>query len=235
MRRRCAVDATLCVCGTGGGGPVVARRSLIDRIFAAATIEDILHGLDDEGANSTSDAAFAQRDRGDIACANAPREPAASRLNRCGAGGISASMTACAWNTAWSPRMVWEPGSLRGHPRRDHRQGPDTELAAHALCAITAADVERYFATAAAGASAAMSDPTATSQPHTLEPVHADDDVHRAMSWGERLVLFLRVMAAVSMVKGLYHWAIVLGVGADAHGGFEIIRPPIRRRRRSSR
>jgi len=66
-----------------------------------------------------------------------------------------------------------------------------------------------------------MTDPTATSQPHTLEPVHADGDVPRTMNWGERLVLFLRVMAAVSMVKGLYHWTIVLGIGADAEGGFE--------------
>jgi uncharacterized membrane protein (DUF2068 family) len=32
-------------------------------------------------------------------------------------------------------------------------------------------------------------------------------------------VLFLRLMAAVSMIKGLYHWAQVLGVGSD--GGFE--------------
>jgi uncharacterized membrane protein (DUF2068 family) len=34
-------------------------------------------------------------------------------------------------------------------------------------------------------------------------------------------VLFLRLMAAVSMIKGLYHWAQVCGVGAGADGGFE--------------
>ena len=31
----------------------------------------------------------------------------------------------------------------------------------------------------------------------------------------EYLVLFLRVMAAISLIKGLYHWAAVCGVGAD--------------------
>jgi hypothetical protein len=40
--------------------------------------------------------------------------------------------------------------------------------------------------------------------------------------WTGRLVLFLRVMAGLSMLKGLYHWAAVLGVGEDPSGfGFE--------------
>jgi hypothetical protein len=38
--------------------------------------------------------------------------------------------------------------------------------------------------------------------------------------WTERLVLFLRVMAIASMVKGLYHWAAVCGFIGEA-GGFE--------------
>jgi len=42
----------------------------------------------------------------------------------------------------------------------------------------------------------------------------------RDAGWTERLVLFLRVMAIFSMLKGLYHWAAVCGfVGTD--GGFE--------------
>ena len=53
-----------------------------------------------------------------------------------------------------------------------------------------------------------------------LEPVHADQPVS-AGSWAEYLVLFLRVMAAVSLIKGLYHWAQVCGIGASADGGFE--------------
>src|SRR5258708_23187544 len=42
----------------------------------------------------------------------------------------------------------------------------------------------------------------------------------RNAGWSERLVLFLRVMAIVSMLKGLYHWAAVCGFIGDA-GGFE--------------
>jgi Family of unknown function (DUF6163) len=38
--------------------------------------------------------------------------------------------------------------------------------------------------------------------------------------WTERLVLFLRIMAVVSMLKGLYHWAAVCGFIGD-QGGFE--------------
>jgi hypothetical protein len=42
----------------------------------------------------------------------------------------------------------------------------------------------------------------------------------RNAGWSERLVLFLRVMAIVSMLKGLYHWAAVCGFIGEA-GGFE--------------
>ena len=42
----------------------------------------------------------------------------------------------------------------------------------------------------------------------------------RNAGWSERLVLFLRVMAVASMVKGLYHWAAVCGFIGEA-GGFE--------------
>jgi hypothetical protein len=39
-------------------------------------------------------------------------------------------------------------------------------------------------------------------------------------TWTEYLVLFLRIMAGVSLVKGLYHWAEVCGIGAHADAGF---------------
>ena len=42
----------------------------------------------------------------------------------------------------------------------------------------------------------------------------------RNIGWTERLVVFLRVMAVASMVKGLYHWAAVCGFIGEA-GGFE--------------
>jgi hypothetical protein len=50
-----------------------------------------------------------------------------------------------------------------------------------------------------------------------LAPVQASSK-HRAATWTERLVLFLRVMAAVSMAKGLYHWSVVCGFGAEPYG-----------------
>jgi hypothetical protein len=50
-----------------------------------------------------------------------------------------------------------------------------------------------------------------------LEPVHADEDEEGSgQRWSRRLVVFLRVMAAVSLIKGLYHWAVICGIdGGD--------------------
>ena len=51
-----------------------------------------------------------------------------------------------------------------------------------------------------------------------LEPVHADEpEIHEAR-WTVRLVIFLRVMAVLSMAKGLYHWAVVSGVTGPPDG-----------------
>lgn len=54
-----------------------------------------------------------------------------------------------------------------------------------------------------------------------LEPVRAGSGSRVAGTWTEYLVLFLRLMAAVSIIKGLYHWSQVCGVGAGVDGGFE--------------
>ncbi len=51
-----------------------------------------------------------------------------------------------------------------------------------------------------------------------LEPVQA---VARRETWTEYLVLFLRVMAGISLIKGLYHWAQVCGIGVAPDQGFE--------------
>ena len=64
-----------------------------------------------------------------------------------------------------------------------------------------------------------MSDPMRNSAPRTLEPVHTDDEA-RTYLWTERLVLFLRIMAALSLLKGLWHWAEVTGIVDGADGGF---------------
>jgi hypothetical protein len=66
-----------------------------------------------------------------------------------------------------------------------------------------------------------MSDPAQrrpTRPSDMLEPVQA---VARRDTWTEYLVLFLRVMAGISLIKGLYHWAQVCGIGLPADQGFE--------------
>jgi Family of unknown function (DUF6163) len=52
-----------------------------------------------------------------------------------------------------------------------------------------------------------------------LEPVRVGKAT--GGTWTEYLVLFLRLMAAVSLIKGLYHWAEVCGIGAPADQGFQ--------------
>jgi hypothetical protein len=55
----------------------------------------------------------------------------------------------------------------------------------------------------------------------TLEPVHADEGEDKGKQWSSWLALFLRVMAGVSLCKGLYHWAIICGINAPFHSGFD--------------
>jgi hypothetical protein len=57
---------------------------------------------------------------------------------------------------------------------------------------------------------------------HNLEPVRSDEGLLSSELWTLRLVMFLRVMAAVSMLKGLYHWSRVVGVLVPAGDGFEV-------------
>ncbi|HEY5963601.1 MAG TPA: DUF6163 family protein [Xanthobacteraceae bacterium] len=53
-----------------------------------------------------------------------------------------------------------------------------------------------------------------------LDPVHADEPETQEARWTGRLVIFLRVMAVLSIAKGLYHWAIVCGF-TGPQDGFE--------------
>jgi hypothetical protein len=39
--------------------------------------------------------------------------------------------------------------------------------------------------------------------------------------WTNRLIWFLRAMAGVSMIKGLYHWAVIIGIGDGPGSTFE--------------
>jgi Family of unknown function (DUF6163) len=54
-----------------------------------------------------------------------------------------------------------------------------------------------------------------------LEPVHAEDAESAPSRWNSWLYMFLRVMAAVSLAKGLYHWAVICGLHAPARSGFD--------------
>jgi len=57
-----------------------------------------------------------------------------------------------------------------------------------------------------------------TDQTGALHPPKQDK---RAAAWARRLVLFLRVMAFASLLKGLYHWSQVLGIGDGNGSTFE--------------
>ena len=57
----------------------------------------------------------------------------------------------------------------------------------------------------------------------TIEDAAADGSImlnFRDMGWTGRLAVYLRAMACVSMLKGLYHWAAVCGIIGE-EGGFE--------------
>ena len=66
-----------------------------------------------------------------------------------------------------------------------------------------------------------MSNPLANRDARSLEPVLEPEDEQDVGRWTRWLVLFLRVMAGVSMLKGLYHWSRVCGIGAGPNEGFE--------------
>jgi hypothetical protein len=70
----------------------------------------------------------------------------------------------------------------------------------------------------------AMSDQSQQRRPtrpsDMLEPVRVDKAASPG-TWTEYLVLFLRIMAGVSLIKGLYHWAQICGIGAHSDNGFE--------------
>ena len=63
-------------------------------------------------------------------------------------------------------------------------------------------------------------------RPQTLEPVQAGDQEGEGHRWAFWLVVFLRVMAAISLAKGLYHWAIVCGIKAPFPSGFDAYPTP---------
>ena len=67
-----------------------------------------------------------------------------------------------------------------------------------------------------------MSERYAHDEVESLEPVHERDDDVAAHRWTRRLVYFLRAMAVVSLLKGLYHWARVCGLVIGDGQPFEL-------------
>ena len=66
-----------------------------------------------------------------------------------------------------------------------------------------------------------MKGPVASGDMRTLEPVREHEADRSVGLWTRRLILFLRAMAAISMLKGLYHWAEVCGIGFGEVLAFE--------------
>jgi hypothetical protein len=66
-----------------------------------------------------------------------------------------------------------------------------------------------------------MTDPIITGQRQSIGPVQAGEEEERHDRWASRLVMFLRTMAVISLLKGIYHWAIVCGFHAPGNISFE--------------
>ena len=66
-----------------------------------------------------------------------------------------------------------------------------------------------------------MSDPLITHPVRTLEPVQPEEQKTGEGHWTVVLVTFLRVMAVLSLLKGLYHWALVCSIVPGPRGVFE--------------
>jgi hypothetical protein len=65
-----------------------------------------------------------------------------------------------------------------------------------------------------------MSDPRGDDAIQNIRPAHVAMLDWAGLDWSGRLALFLRVMACISMIKGLYSWAQVCGIIGE-EGGFE--------------
>jgi len=63
-----------------------------------------------------------------------------------------------------------------------------------------------------------MSEPVSIEQ--ALEPVQSTRNKDEQGRWTRWLLWFLRAMAVVSMVKGLFHWSVVLGLGEGPDSTF---------------
>ncbi len=58
-----------------------------------------------------------------------------------------------------------------------------------------------------------MNEPIVAQNRQGADPVQAGADGQAQGQWTRWLIWFLRGMAVVAMLKGLYHWSVVLGIG----------------------
>lgn len=65
-----------------------------------------------------------------------------------------------------------------------------------------------------------MNETLPADQDRSLDPVNVARP--REGVWTTRLVWFLRAMAVLSMLKGLYHWSVVLGIGDGPENNFTL-------------
>jgi hypothetical protein len=66
-----------------------------------------------------------------------------------------------------------------------------------------------------------MIDPAYDNETAGLDPVHESEGDAVTGVWTRRLVIFLRLMAMLSMAKGLFHWARLCGIGTPHGDSFE--------------
>src|SRR5207244_13152951 len=71
------------------------------------------------------------------------------------------------------------------------------------------------------GRAALCADPRGAAMSDPMAAVEGIGRQKGAGLWTGRLVWFLRAMAAVSLLKGLYHWAVVVGIGDNSSSIFE--------------
>jgi hypothetical protein len=64
-------------------------------------------------------------------------------------------------------------------------------------------------------------EPAGNGDANVLDPVQAGQPEISGERWASRLVVFLRLTAALALAKGLYHWAVVCGVDAVTPTGFD--------------
>ncbi|MDB5616890.1 DUF6163 family protein [Tardiphaga sp.] len=68
----------------------------------------------------------------------------------------------------------------------------------------------------------AARDPSSRDHAISVAAISSEREISEENVWTRRLVLFLRIMAVISMGQGLYHWAQVTGFVGTEDEAFEV-------------